>query len=47
MFEILFIIFYARDVVCADDGIVISNQSTSNDEDEKIILVRLEKWMMR
>ena len=47
MFQILFIIFDAHDVLCADDGLTIVNQSTSGDRDETIIRVSLENWTMR
>ena len=36
--EILFMIFDALVFLCVDDGITISNQSTSGDEDEKLYL---------
>ena len=36
MFEILFIIFDAHDVLCVDDGIAIASRSTLGDEDEKL-----------
>ena len=42
--EILFMRIDARVVLCAGDGIVIANQSTSGDEVENIIPVRLANW---
>ena len=36
--EILFMRFDARFVLCASDGIVIVNQSTSRDEAKKLYL---------
>ena len=42
--EILFMRFDARADLCAGDGIVIANRSTSGDGVENIIPVRLENW---
>ena len=42
MFEILFIIFDAHDILCSGDGIVISSRSTLGDKVENIIRVSLE-----
>ena len=44
MVEMMFIIFYAHDFLCVDDGIVISNRSTSGDGAENITPVRQANW---
>ena len=45
--EIIFMRFVAWVGLCASDGIVISNQSTSGDGEGNSIPVRVENWMTR